>query len=285
MTPSSALDSEHLRRWIGREDAAAELLTPELARRFRAMLDMPEGPVDVGSPAPPMIHYCLSPATVPTAELARDGHPKKGGFLPPVPLPRRMSAGADLWHGRALRIGDVVVRRSRIEDVTIKSGKSGDLCFVCVSREYHDDWGLAIRERQDIVYREAFAQHASPPSAAPPGEHTRPLSLTPVHLFRYSALTFNAHRIHYDRSYALDEEHYPGLVVHGPLQATLLFNLAAELADSPPLRFVYRGRAPLFDDDEITLNASNAGEGLNLWTAKADGGVCMSAEAGWSAPK
>ena len=281
----SDIDIDHLRTWIGREALVRETLSADLVRRFRAVFDLPEGSTDAGHPAPSMIHFCLAPDVAATAALGPDGHPPRGGFLPPVPLPRRMWAGGEIDYRRDLRIGDVIERRSRIGEVSLKQGSMGPLCFVAVHHDYADAHGIAIRERHDIVYRGETTAPAAPPIKAPPetppGEHVSAIHLTPVHLFRYSALTFNGHRIHYDRPYAMAVEGYGGLVVHGPLQATLLFHYAATLRGTPS-RFRYRGVAPALDTEALSLNVSKAATGLSLWTARAPGHICMTATAEWN---
>lgn len=285
-----SFDIAHLRGWIGREAEAVDLVTPRLAEEFRAtfaphLADRRDG-------APPLaIHWCLSPAIVPASEIGPDGHPERGGFLPPVPLPRRMWAGGEVEIHDGLRIGDAVTRRSTIEDVSAKEGRSGALCFVAVRHEYRTARGLALSERHDIVYREAETRTLSsgPPSrpaAQAPRDEPRRADLTwsveadPVLLFRYSALTFNGHRIHYDLPYVTGEEGYSGLVVHGPLQATLLLNIAAALGGRPPKRLRYRGVSPLIADGRFTVSAARGPEGgITCWTESAGGRTCMEAEA------
>jgi 3-methylfumaryl-CoA hydratase len=294
---SEALGLAALRAWIGREHSDTDLVTPELVKRFRATFDLAPGG-GIGDIAPLAMHWCLAPSAAPTGELGSDGHPAKGGFLPPVPLPRRMWAGGELEFGRPIRCGDEVRRVSRIENVEAKAGRTGPLCFVTVSHTLHVGDDVAVRERQDIVYR--GAEGAPPPSgearAARPdaplptarsGEPAPRLARTIVPtsalLFLYSALTFNGHRIHYDRRYCLEEEGYPGLVVHGPLQATLLLHFAAELrGGEPPKRFVFRSEAPLFDLGPVHLAAEETEKGIAVSTSDAAGKKAMRAEAIWS---
>ncbi|MCJ2097319.1 MaoC family dehydratase N-terminal domain-containing protein [Methylobacterium sp. E-046] len=275
-------DLAHLRGWIGREETHLAEVTEDLVARFHATLDRPGSPPRRGEPAPRLIHHCLSPQTVPTATLAEDGHPQRGGFLPPVPLPRRMWAGSTVRFHRDIHVGDAVERRSSIADVSLKQGRTGPLCFVTVEHALSVDGERAISERQDIVYR--GAEDGAPGKSAPttaPGCHTSAVEPGAPLLFRYSALLFFAHRIHYDRRYAIKVERYPGLVVHGPLQAVLLMNFAADLHGAPPDRFSFRSGAPLFDDGPFTLNADESGDGLALWTAGPSGAPAMRAEAGW----
>jgi 3-methylfumaryl-CoA hydratase len=244
-------DLDHLRQWIGRTTEASDIVTAQLVKGLRATLFMEIGEPKPGDAAPFTVHWCLAQPVFPMSELGPDGHPARGGFLPPVPLPRRMWAGGELEFLDPLRVGDQAVRTSRIADVTMKTGSTGALCFVSVEHVIATPRGPAIRERQDIVYRDISTQPASAPAnpATPPpaARHRESHMADAVLLFRYSALTFNGHRIHYDRSYVTDVEHYPGLIVHGPLQATLLMQLAAEMLGGPLGSFSFRAVKPLFD--------------------------------------
>jgi 3-methylfumaryl-CoA hydratase len=215
--------------------------------------------------------------------LGPDGHPTRGGFLPPVELPRRMWAGSKLDIVSGLRIGDLVERRSRISDVVVKEGRTGLLCFVTVDHEFLTARGTAIRETQQVVYRDVDSR-PTPTLAADPTKPTwrKTIHADPVLLFRYSALTFNGHRIHYDRTYCIKEEGYPGLIVHGPLQATLLLMLAASIRDGVvPRHFEFRGINPLFDGADFSVNAVAAGDGLELWAANDRSQRTMTAQAKW----
>ena len=279
---SDRLDVGFLQQWIGRREQAEDLITPRLAASLRATLDLPSAPCADGDPAPLCAHWCLAPAIVAESETGADGHPARGGFLPPVPLPRRMWAGGELRFLAPLRIGDRVRRVSRIESVELKEGRSGRLCFVRVAHEITTSRGVAVEEVQDIVYRDAVetAGRRLPAPAAPSPEATlrRTVEASTLKLFRYSALTFNGHRIHYDRDYCRTVEGYPGLVVHGPLQATLLALLAQEALGRPPTRFVYRGVSALFDGAAFTVNVGT-GSPLPLWSAAEDGRVTRRADA------
>ncbi|KFI25421.1 hypothetical protein CG51_15340 [Haematobacter missouriensis] len=276
------VDIDYLREWIGRGERKSERVTEALVERFNATLDL-KGDVRDGDAAPLLIHLCLAPPAAPTASLGADGHPARGGFLPPVPLPRRMWAGGAFAFYDAIRVGEQVTRISTIRDVTLKEGRTGPLCFVTVDHRIESDDRLVIEERQDIVYRNADAPGGTPKPVEPAarGMHSVPVAPTPPLLFRYSALTFNGHRIHYDQPYVTGEEGYPGLVVHGPLQATQLVLFAAELRGSNPARFDFRSLSPLYDTADYTLNAEADGDGLRLWTARADGPVAMEARATW----
>ncbi|MBB6181921.1 MaoC family dehydratase N-terminal domain-containing protein [Pseudorhizobium flavum] len=280
------LDVDRLRGWIGREETVTDTVDADLVRKFNAALDLPVGQPATGDVAPLLIHFCLGQPAVPTGQLGGDGHPQKGGFLPLVPLPRRMWAGGSLRFSDDLKVGDTVRRVSRIAEVSVKDGRSGTLCFVTVDHRFDIDGRVVIEERQDIVYREAAtggpaAKPAAPAEPVAPGTHRRVVTPGAPLLFRYSALTFNGHRIHYDRAYARDVELYPGLVVHGPLQATLLLHFAAELKGGAPASFSFRGQSPLFDDDRINLHAVERDGTLSLWTMRDGGPVAMSAEARW----
>lgn len=282
MSTAASLDVEVLRGWIGREQVTMDLLGEDLARKYHAMLDLPGEAPRQGEPASGLIHFCLAQPAVPTSRLGADGHPERGGFLPPVPLPRRMWAGGFVVFHGDLRVGDAVRRSSRIEDVTMKQGRTGTLCFVTVLHRIEVAGEAVVEERQDIVYRGLDTGHADKATPqAKPGEWTRRLKATPTLLFRYSALTFNGHRTHYDRRFATEVEGYPGLVVHGPLQAAMLLNYASELRGRHPKRFEFRSLSPLFDDDPFTLNASDGQDEMKLHTAREAGPVSMSATASW----
>ncbi|WP_298955239.1 MaoC family dehydratase N-terminal domain-containing protein [uncultured Methylobacterium sp.] len=281
----SAVDIDHLRRWIGRSRTVEDLVTPRLVAEYRATLAPHLAPVPDGE-APLALHWCLAPETPAADALGPDGHAAKGGFLPPVPLPRRMWAGGEIELLAPLRVGDSVTRRETVADVAVKEGRTGALCFVTVRHEYETPRGVAIRERQDIVYREASRPGDAPAAAgAPPPEPDAPgwaVPATPVLLFRYSAMTFNGHRFHYDQPYATGVEGYAGLVVHGPMQASLLLNLAATRLGRVPARFRYRGVAPMIAGGTFTVEGRRDGAGFKGWTTDADGRMCMeaSAEAG-----
>jgi 3-methylfumaryl-CoA hydratase len=278
-----ALDIAHLREWIGREDIGEDTITPDLARKYHAMFDYPGEPPAQGEGLPRLVHFCLAQPAAPTSSLGPDGHPARGGFLPPISLPRRMWAGSSLTFKGDLKVGDFVRRISRIADVVVKTGRTGTLCFVKVDHVVETNDVCVIEEQQDIVYRDIEAPGGSTkkPPVAELGQHQISMRAEPPLLFRYSALTFNSHRIHYDRRYVTEVEGYPGLVVHGPMQAALLCNYATKLYGVPPKRFSFRGLSPLFDDDDFALRATFDGGTLRLWTAKVDGTLCMSAEARW----
>jgi 3-methylfumaryl-CoA hydratase len=279
------LDIDHLRQWIGRSTEASDIVTAQLVKGLRATLFQEIGEPKAGDPAPFTTHWCLAQPVFPMSQLGPDGHPTRGGFLPPVPLPRRMWAGGELEFVDALRVGDDAKRTSRISDVTMKTGSTGVLCFVSVEHTITTPRGTAIRERQDIVYRDmsgATPAASTKPVPPPTAKHRESHMADPVLLFRYSALTFNGHRIHYDRDYVTKIEGYPGLVFHGPMQAALIVEFAAKLhGGTPPKKLGYRGVQPLFEGSEFSVNANDDGAGMELWTANSQGQPTMKGTATW----
>jgi 3-methylfumaryl-CoA hydratase len=282
---SEKIDIDHLRQWIGRTEAASDIVTAQLVKGLRATLFQEIGAPRTGDAAPFTVHWCLAPPVFPMSQLGPDGHPTRGGFLPPVPLPRRMWAGGELEFIDTLRVGDEAKRTSRISDISVKSGSSGTLCFVAVEHLITTARGIAIRERQDIVYRDVTGGASAAAKAPPPppvAKHRETHVSDAVLLFRYSALTFNGHRIHYDRDYVTKVEGYPGLIFHGPLQAALIVEFAAKLAGGkPPNKFSYRGLQPLFEGSAFSVNANDNAGGMELWTANADGQPTMKGTATW----
>lgn len=277
------LDIDHLRQWIGRSEAATDIVTAQLVKGLRATLFQEVGDPRAGDAAPFTVHWCLAQPVFPMSMLGPEGHPTRGGFLPPVPLPRRMWAGGEIEFLQPLRVGDESTRTSRIADVQVKSGSTGTLCFVSVEHSISSPRGVAIRERQDIVYRELTSSAPATAKAPPPkAQHRETHVSDPVLLFRYSALTFNGHRIHYDRDYVTEVEGYPGLIFHGPLQAALIIEMAAKLrSGNAPKTFTYRGLQPLFEGSEFSINANEIDAGMELWTANADGQPTMKGTAVW----
>lgn len=276
------LDQTLLARWIGKQEEAVDVIDPRTARLMQATLDRTPS-LEPGDALPPLWHWLYFPTVVAQKDLGRDGHPKLGGFLPPVDLPRRMWAGGRFGFERALRIGEAAQRRSVIKDVQLKEGRSGPLCFVTVRHEVSAGDVFCFWEEHDIVYREdpkPDAPRPVPPEA--PGDFMwkRRVEPDPILLFRYSALTFNGHRIHYDRQYSVEVEGYPGLVFHGPLTATLLFDLLLE--QNPGCwvsRYEFRAVSPLFDTAAFDLMGRRDGEIAELWTSNPDGRLAMSAKA------
>lgn len=255
--------------WIGKQEQAEDTLDAARTNALRAALGDSQ-PARDGDPLPLLHHWLYFWNVQPPERLGPDGHPAKGGFLPPVPLPRRMWAGGRLTFQQPLIIGEEVRRTSTILDVKAKSGKSGSLVFVTVQHEIIGGAGLAIIEEQDIVYREpaAAGSKALPAQtdAAPNASWHRSLMPDSVLLFRYSALTMNGHRIHYDRPYAVRKEAYPGLVVHGPLQATLLADLAVRNLQRPIRTFEFRGQSPAFDGSPLHVCGEASDDGASVWT-------------------
>jgi 3-methylfumaryl-CoA hydratase len=275
--------------WIGRESRRADIVDSEAHRRWCATLDR-EPPA--GEVVPQGYHWCLCLPDAPTAALGSDGHPLRddspGSFLPPVPQPRRMWASSRVEFHRPLRVGEAVTRVSRVAAITEKQGGSGALVFVDVAHETHGTDGLAVSETQSLVYRDPPPYDAPP--APPPLAQTRfDPAPWPAHralvpgeplLFRYSALTFNSHRIHYDHPYATGEEGYRGLVVHGPLTATLLLDLArCELGDNALSSFRFRGVSPAIAGDMLHLVLRSTGAAYELGAYAADGREVMRASA------
>ncbi|MFZ9670615.1 MAG: FAS1-like dehydratase domain-containing protein [Burkholderiaceae bacterium] len=281
-----AMSSFDFSDWVGRQQRQSDQLSATPARALAATLDREES-YELGDALPGLWHWLYFLPLHRQSELGVDGHAKRGGFLPPVPLPRRMWAGGQLnWH-QPLKIGDSVERVSTIKSVTHKSGKTGDLVFVAVEHAISNAQGLAMTEVHDIVYRgnPPASAHGAPMAAGElaPTDADFERSLTPddVLLFRYSALTFNGHRIHYDRRYVTTEEGYPGLVVHGPLIATLLVDLVRRQPGLGPLRsFDFRAIRPTFDGQPMKVCGKSMGDGqISLWAQDHQGFVTMKATA------
>lgn len=275
---AQAVDMGLLERWTGRTEKRVETLSETPAVLLAATLDRPGPAPRAGDALPLPWHWLYFLPTAASAELGEDGHPRTGGFLPPVPLPRRMWAGSRIATNGRIAIGDTLTRESTITSVTHKRGASGDLVFVQVRHALASQTGASLVEEQDIVYREAPAAGGSSASARKQArtDHAwmRRVMPGPTLLFRYSALTFNSHRIHYDRPYATQVEAYPGLVVHGPLLATLLLDHACRsLPGISVTRFEFRAVSPLFDTRPFFLCAART-EGKNelaLWASDEDG--------------
>ena len=249
-----------------------------------ATLDRDDADPAAHSEVPPLWHWMYFVSLTRPAGLGPDGHTKLGGFLPPVPLPRRMFAGGRFVFHHPLRVGDEIERLSTIKNVTAKQGRSGQMVFVTVQHDISDTRGIAITEEHDIVYREAAKPgDAQPqPTPAPKNEaFSREIEPDPVLLFRYSALTFNGHRIHYDRKYVTEVEGYPGLIVHGPLIATLLVDLLRRnMPEMKMKRFSFRAVRPLFDIHRFTVCGRAEGDGrIALWTRDHEGWLTMDASA------
>jgi 3-methylfumaryl-CoA hydratase len=277
----------HLRDWIGRSETVHDLVTATHCAALAATLDRePERPAP-GTVLPPLWHWLYFLPLHRQSEIGADGHAQRGGFLPPVALPRRMWAGSQFSFHTPIRVGDAVRRVSTIENISEKSGRSGPLVFVKVRHEVfcNDSPQAALTEFHDIVYREpARPGEAAPAPQAAPASAAWRRSITPddVLLFRYSALTFNGHRIHYDRRYVTEVEGYPGLVVHGPLIATLLMDLLRrERPDATVTRFEFRAVRPTFDLHPFSVQGQPAGDGksIRLWAQDHEGWLTMDATA------
>ncbi len=273
-------DAPDLKAWIGRTETAADVAAHGPLQGLAALLDHAEPPWRAGE-LPPLAHWLYFLPRALQSQITEDGHPARGGFLPPTPLPRRMWAGGRLTFHAPIRAGAAIERRSEIADVTEKTGSSGRMVFVTVRHGIWADGQHAISEEHDIVYREASRAPTPPPGpAVPPPACDALRTVTPdiVQLFRYSALTFNAHRIHYDRDYARDVEGYPGLIVHGPFLATLLVDhFLRRRPGAHVRRFDFRARRPVFDLAPFHLCLKDGGRENELWVAGPDGETCMTA--------
>ena len=279
-----SIDLDRLAQWVGREETVRDVVTAAPLAGLAATLDRDDPTPAVGDALPPLAHWLYFLPRHRQSELGPDGHARRGGFLPPVPLPRRMWAGGRLAFLHPLRVGDAIERRSRILDVKHRRGRSGDLVFVVVRHEVVVDGRVALTEEHDIVYRDAMRAGAPSPEGAPapaPAQWQRELIPDDVLLFRYSALTFNGHRIHYDRRYATTVEGYPGLVVHGPLQATLLTDLVRrERPGATIARFDFRAVRPLFDTGPMRVcGRARTEREIDLWVEDAGRLVVMEATA------
>jgi len=265
------LDVPHLKTWIGRRETMTDVAAAWPLAALAATLDRDDPLPKAGDPVLPAGHWLYFLPVALASALGPDGHPRRGGFLPPVELPRRMWAGGRLTFIKPLRVGEAIRRTSEVRDVTVKEGKSGTLVFVLVAHEIAGSDGVAIREEHDIVYREAPrpGQPSSEPAPAPDGAvWRRAVTPGPVMLFRYSALTFNGHRIHYDHPYVTKIEGYPGLIVHGPLIATLLMDLCRrERPDARLATFAFRALGPLFDTTPFAVEGKPSADGASaaLW--------------------
>jgi 3-methylfumaryl-CoA hydratase len=277
----------NLKEWIGRSETVSDIATATPYAALSATLDWPsERPPD-GTPLPALWHWLYFLPLHRQSDIGPDGHARRGGFLPPVPLPRRMWAGSQFLLHQPLRVGDALARTSTIADVTEKSGRTGPLVFVKVRHEIRrqNEEAIAITEFHDIVYREAPRPDDVPPPPTPApavAAWERKWSPDQVLLFRYSALTFNGHRIHYDRRYVTEVEGYPGLIVHGPLIATLLLDLLRhEMPDAELARYEFRAVRPTFDINHFFVCGAPhaAAKTFHLWAKDHEGWLTMDATA------
>ena len=273
-----------LQQWIGKTESVEDEITPVPMMALAATLDLDAHRAQPGDPLPPLWHWLYFLSIHRQSELGEEGHSMKGGLLPPVPLPRRMWAGGRFEFHWPLRVGETYTRNSRIVEINQKEGKTGPLVFVVARHEIGNRESVALVEEQDLVYREEpKSGQAAPPKAAPTGaKWEREIRPDDVLLFRYSALTFNAHRIHYDWRYATQTEGYPGLVVHGPLIATLLAELVRREMPRATMRsFAFRAVSPLFDTApcKICGKPENDGKTISLWAQNESGGLATMATA------
>ena len=282
-----------LQEWIGREEQADDEVALACARRVAALLDRSAQEIRRGTAIPGHWYVMLFAPTAPQSALGPDGHPAKGQFLPPVPLPRRMFAGRRTWFHLPLNIGEAVTRVSRIQAITPKQGRSGEMCFVTVRHEISSPAGLALVEEQDIVYRgeqpagapakeakaaasgsaEGKAAASTPAAAAEePAEWTRSFEPNATTLFRYSAITFNGHRIHYDLPYTREVEGYPNLVVNGGLTTLMLWDLVAEKTGRAIKSSASKNLKALFVGQPVLLNARMSGpDQISVWAQNSAG--------------
>jgi len=280
---SNAADGGSYEQWVGREEAHVGQIYASVAQAMAATLDLESAPVE-GEPLPPGWQWLFFNPAVRRSELGEDGHPARGGFLPPVALPRRMWAGSRIQYLADLPVDARATRKSKILKVAQKTGKRGALCFVTVEHTTSCGGNDCIIEEQDIVYKEATPPGAPAPKPEPHGDQpswSQEINPDTTLLFRFSALTFNGHRIHYDQEYARSEEGYPDLVVHGPLTAILLQRFAAEHGGGRKLsKFDFRGVNPLFVDRPFQLEGREEDSGtLAVWARGPDGELAMSAGA------
>ena len=280
----TTLDIDHLRTWTGRTESIHDVATVVPLRALSATLDRDDPAIDLGTDVPPCWPWLYFLPLHRQSEIGPDGHAKRGGFLPPVPLPRRMWAGSRIEFLAPVRAGQAISRTSRIADVRMKDGRTGPLVFVNVHHEIRAEGQVAIHEEHDIVYRDMPAPGESAPAGVPAptnAQWTREIHPDDVLLFRYSALTFNGHRIHYDRRYVTEVEGYPGLIVHGPLIATLLLDLLRrQLPGAQVRRFSFKAMKPIFDIAPFQVCGRMDGDKtVKLWAVTPEGHIAMDASA------
>ncbi len=276
--------SDQYQAWIGKRSSTNALVTAYQADALTATLDRDDPPYKEGDVIPPGWHLFYIREVVKLRDTAEDGHPKRGDFLPPIDLPRRMWAGTKATYHKPIHVGENISNVTTIESVTPKVGKTGQLVFLKLKNEISGENGIATTELQDVVYREeARPGAAAPEPPPPPGEALwrRTIHPSSVLLFRYSALTMNSHRIHYDRTYVTEVEKYPGLLVHGPLTFTLLLDLfRRENADKILKSFSVRAVSPIYDThDFVVEGAPDGDDDATLWALNHEGRLAMSAKA------
>ncbi len=271
-----------LQAWIGKQETRRDVVTAGPLCRLMATLDRDAPMPQVGDALPPAWDWLYFLSAPGASDVDRDGHGRRGKFLPPVPLPRRMWAGSRITYETPLHVGDEITRVSTIKEISLKEGRTGRLVLVTVAHEIHAGDRLAVRDEQDLVYRDAPAPDAALPEARPaPAEAqwSREITPDPVLLFRYSALTFNGHRIHYDRDYAMNVEGYPGLVVQAPLVATLLLDLLWRHLPGETVRhFKFRALRPLFDTSVFHLQGRRDGNSISLWALDSSQALAIKSE-------
>ena len=280
---STKVDIDHLRKWIGKIDNVTDYVTPIVEQRYRATLNMDIGNPKDGDPVTSGLHWMLGWNLVKNDELGVDSHPALGEFLPPVPLPRRMWAGSEIKVLKPIRVGDKVIKQSTVADIQVKEGRTGLLCFVTAEYNFLVNDEVTINEKHNIVYRDISKSGGGSgyskdiPEKADLSEK---IFMHPTILFRYSAIGFVGHRIHYDHPYTVNEENYPGLIVHGPLQATYLLRAAEKLMGKPVKSFTHKVMAPVFADSEYIVGVDKMNDGsVSCWGATKEFGVTMRAEA------
>ena len=279
---------EKLEEWIGRSQSVEDLAAPFPVRALAATFDAHDPEPRPGDPLPPLWHWLYFLEVAPQSKIGPDGHPERGDFLPPVPLPRRMWAGSRFaFDGEPIRIGDTIHRRSAIKSVEAKTGSTGSMVFVTVEHTISGPRGPALVEEHDIVYREAAkpGEAVRPPKPAPTdATWSRTVIADPVLLFRFSALTFNGHRIHYDQPYVTGDEGYPGLIVHGPLMGMLQIELARRSNPKKTARaFEFRALSPVFAPSAVRVHARAEADGsAATWVANASGGLAQQGKVTWA---
>ncbi len=280
---STKVDIDHLRKWIGKIDNVTDYVTPIVEQRYRATLNMDIGNPKDGEPVTSGLHWMLGWNLVKNDELGVDSHPALGEFLPPVPLPRRMWAGSEIKVLKPIRVGDKVIKQSTVADIQVKEGRTGLLCFVTAEYNFLVNDEVNINEKHNIVYRDISKSGGGSgyskdiPEKADLSEK---IFMHPTILFRYSAIGFVGHRIHYDHPYTVNEENYPGLIVHGPLQATYLLRAAEKLMGKQVKSFTHKVMAPVFANSEYIVGVDKMDDGsVSCWGATKEFGVTMRAEA------
>ena len=280
---STKVDIDHLRKWIGKIDNVTDYVTPIVEQRYRATLNMDIGNPKVGEPVTSGLHWMLGWNLVKNDELGVDSHPALGEFLPPVPLPRRMWAGSEIKVLKPIRVGDKVVKQSTVADIQVKEGRTGLLCFVTAEYNFLVNDEVTINEKHNIVYRDISKSGGGSGYSKEIPERadlSEKIFMHPTILFRYSAIGFVGHRIHYDHPYTVNEENYPGLIVHGPLQATYLLRAAEKLMGKQVKSFTHKVMAPVFANSEYMVGVDKMDDGsVSCWGATKEFGVTMRAEA------